>query len=345
MNFTTDCKNNSQEGCTRLCRQLFDNAPDAIFIANAETGIIEDCNITAVKLLARTKQQLIGMHFTSLHPPELLQSTREKFCEHLACANVSSAPAPIEHLVLRSDGTTVPIEVTAQVITVNNAQKLIGNFRDISKRRTLEKELATSQERLKFAIDSNNDGVWDWNLKTNKVYYSPRGKEILGYADYEIGDDLSEWTTRLHPEDKDEVFYALEMHLRGETPSYRNEHRLRCKDGSYKWIVARGLVIEWDTKNNPVRMVGTHTDISIRKIAELENKQLLQELNEALDQVKKLSGILPICMNCKKIRDDQGYWQQVEVYVHDHTDAQFSHGLCPECIRKLYPDMDEELKP
>ncbi len=70
----------------------------------------------------------------------------------------------------------------------------------------------------------------------------------------------------------------------------------------------------------------------------------IEELRRALDEIKTLRGILPICANCKKIRDDQGYWQQVEVYVHDHTDAQFSHGICPDCIRKLYPDMIEELE-
>ncbi len=70
----------------------------------------------------------------------------------------------------------------------------------------------------------------------------------------------------------------------------------------------------------------------------------IEELGRALEEIKTLRGILPICANCKKIRDDQGYWQQVEVYVHDHTDAQFSHGICPDCLRKLYPDMIDELE-
>ncbi len=84
-----------------------------------------------------------------------------------------------------------------------------------------------------------------------------------------------------------------------------------------------------------------------RRMVELQETLAarIEELGQALEEIKTLRGILPICASCKKIRDDQGYWQQVEVYVHDHTDAQFSHGLCPECIRKLYPDMDEELKP
>ena len=82
-----------------------------------------------------------------------------------------------------------------------------------------------------------------------------------------------------------------------------------------------------------------------RRMVELQEMLAarIEELGQALEEIKTLRGILPICANCKKIRDDHGYWQQVEVYVHDHTDAQFSHGLCPECIHKLYPDMDEDL--
>lgn len=78
-------------------------------------------------------------------------------------------------------------------------------------------------------------------------------------------------------------------------------------------------------------------DIAKRKQREAERERLVQELQEALAQVKTLSGLLPICANCKKIRDDQGYWHNVEVYVRDHSEARFSHGICPECMTKLYP--------
>lgn len=77
--------------------------------------------------------------------------------------------------------------------------------------------------------------------------------------------------------------------------------------------------------------------------AEKEQERLISELQEALAQVKKLSGLLPICMSCKKIRDDQGYWQQIEAYIRDRSEAQFSHGICPECARKLYPEIADKL--
>ena len=81
-------------------------------------------------------------------------------------------------------------------------------------------------------------------------------------------------------------------------------------------------------------------DITDRKRTEMERKNLIVELKDALAQVKTLRGLLPICSHCKKIRDDTGYWNQIESYIHKHSDAEFSHGICPECAKKYYPDMD-----
>ena len=86
-------------------------------------------------------------------------------------------------------------------------------------------------------------------------------------------------------------------------------------------------------------MIGTHTDISARKTQEAENERLILELTDALAKVKTLKGLLPICSFCKKIRDDQGYWNQLEAYIETHSDAAFSHGICRECAEKYYPDM------
>ena len=84
-------------------------------------------------------------------------------------------------------------------------------------------------------------------------------------------------------------------------------------------------------------------EIEQRRKAEAEQGRLIEELQAALAQVKQLSGMLPICANCKKIRDDQGYWQQVEQYLVEHSDAHFSHSLCPDCIKKLYPEMADKV--
>ena len=86
------------------------------------------------------------------------------------------------------------------------------------------------------------------------------------------------------------------------------------------------------------RTSGSIMDITERKIAENEKEKLITELQEALDKVKLLSGFLPICASCKKIRDDQGYWKQIETYIHENSEAKFSHGICPDCAKELYPE-------
>ena len=191
-----------------------------------------------------------------------------------------------------------------------------------------------------YAMEGNRDGVWDWNAVTNEVFFSTRWKEMLGYDKDEITDKLSEWDKRIHPDDREAVYRDLNAHLNGETPYYHNEHRLRGKDGSYKWILDRGKIISWVEDGKPLRVVGTHTDIALRKEAEIENQRLVEQLKKALNEVKQLSGLLPICVSCKKIRDDKGYWNQIENYIRAHSEADFSHGLCPDCLKKLYPDLE-----
>ncbi len=96
-------------------------------------------------------------------------------------------------------------------------------------------------------------------------------------------------------------------------------------------------ISSWDA-GNELFFTGIVRDITVRKQIERERDQLIEDLQRSLTEVKTLSGMLPICSSCKKIRDDKGYWNQIEAYIHEHSDATFSHGICPECTQKLYPD-------
>lgn len=217
--------------------------------------------------------------------------------------------------------------------------RLFGEiFSNAIQRQQVEEALRKSDERWQFALEGAGDGVWDWDPTTNEVYFSKQWKAMLGYRDEEVGNTLDEWEKRVHPEDIPQVTADLNRHFSGETPIYQNEHRVLCKDGTYKWILDRGKVIVWTPEGKPQRVIGTHTDISARRQAQSEKEALIAELQDALKEVKTLSGLLPICSICKKIRDDQGYWRQLEGYIQEHSEAKFSHGLCQECLAKYYPD-------
>jgi PAS domain S-box-containing protein len=141
---------------------------------------------------------------------------------------------------------------------------------DLVKQKTL---LEDSEFRWKFAVDGSGDGLWDWNVQTNDVYFSPRWKSMLGFDEHEIENTLTEWEKRVHPDDLEQVYKDLTAHMEGKVESYQNEHRVLCKNGSYKWIFDRGIIVKKDELGNPLRLIGTHTDIDERKKSQEELKK------------------------------------------------------------------------
>jgi hypothetical protein len=121
---------------------------------------------------------------------------------------------------------------------------------------------------------------------------------------------------------------------------------MKHKSGEWVWVYDRGKVTSWTEDGKPLMMHGTHQDITKEKVALVEKEKLIVKLEKALSEVKMLSGMLPICASCKRIRDDKGYWNQIESYIKEHSDAEFTHGMCPECAKKLYPDIfpDDSLR-
>ncbi len=138
--------------------------------------------------------------------------------------------------------------------------------------------------KWQHALTASQDGLWDWNVVTNEVYFSPSWKKMLGYADDEITADLSDWDKRIHPDDKESVYLNVNKHLAYDTEYYRSEHRLLCKDGTYKWILDRGKVIELTTEGKPLRFIGTHSDISERKQMEMELIKERASLAKKIDE-------------------------------------------------------------
>lgn len=160
---------------------------------------------------------------------------------------------------------------------------VVVTFRDITEQRHAEQALAFSEERWKFALEGSGDGVWDYDEDTNTVFYSRRWKEMLGYADHEIGDSLKEWMQRVHPDDKTRVLEEVRRYRSGDIPAYQTEHRLQHRDGHYLWILDRGKIVERRADGSPRRVVGTHSDITRQKLADqaLRDKQAAELANQA----------------------------------------------------------------
>ncbi|MDD2761231.1 MAG: EAL domain-containing protein, partial [Methylomonas sp.] len=165
---------------------------------------------------------------------------------------------------------------------INTQARAAGIAENLTREiRRREQLLTESEYRWRFALEGAGDGVWDWNLTNNTVFYSRRWKEMLGFSETEIDEGLDEWERRIHPDDKAETLATVQAYLGGKLPLYVNEHRVFCKDGSLKWVLDRGMVVSRDENGRPLRMIGTHSDISEHKRLEESLRQNQRELLEA----------------------------------------------------------------
>jgi len=131
-----------------------------------------------------------------------------------------------------------------------------------------QNSLNAGADHWKYVLEGPGDGVWDWDLQTNQIYRSARWKEIFGYAEHEIGTSIDEVTKLIHPEDLKQARYDIKQFVKGKTGVLISEFRLLCKDGSWKWVLSRGMLFTACPGGKPIRMIGTHTDISARKLSE-----------------------------------------------------------------------------
>lgn len=168
-----------------------------------------------------------------------------------------------------------------------------------ARRRRLDENLRESEERYALAISGGDDGMWEWNLKTGRVFYAPRWKSMLGYGEHDLGSDIGEWHTRIHPEDREPALAQIAAHLEGRSPRFEHEQRLRHRDGKYRWILMRAQAVR-NASGIPYRLVGLATDVSARH----EVHQVLLELADGLADlsgpacyrtlVGKLAGIIGV---------------------------------------------------
>ncbi len=151
-----------------------------------------------------------------------------------------------------------------------NIEYYEGTVEDITESHNTLLSLAMSEERWKLALDSSGDGVWDWFIQTGEEFFSKRCKEIYGFEEHEIANRAEALDGRTHLDDVLQMHKDREDHFSGKTAVYRNEHRILCKDNTWKWVLSRGVVIAWDAEGKPLRMTGTHSDITERKASETQ---------------------------------------------------------------------------
>jgi diguanylate cyclase (GGDEF)-like protein/PAS domain S-box-containing protein len=263
-------------------RGVLESAPDAMLVTDLD-GHIVWANSQTERLFGYARVELIGQPVEMLVPEsqrEIHVSKRNGYAHQPRRREIGTA---FELHGRRKDGSTFPAEIGLSQQETEDGKQVISTVRDISERKRAIQALRDSEQRWQFALEGARDGVWDWNLVTNEVFFSRQWKQMLGFEEHEITGTLDEWDKRVHPEDKARAYADIEKHLKGETPYYQNEHRLLCKDGTYKWILDRGMIVARDPDGKPTRLIGTHTDITERKQAE--------ETIRALSLADELTGL------------------------------------------------------
>jgi PAS domain S-box-containing protein len=158
----------------------------------------------------------------------------------------------------------------------NNKGQIIGAViigKDITEKRTTESILRETEERWRFALEGGHQGVWDWNVQTGEIFFSDSYKRLYGYAPNDLKGRIVEWENMIHPDDKERMGGAIEQHISAENPYYESTYRVKTKNGDYKWVLGRGMLIR-NEDGKPVRMIGTHTDITKQVTAEQTYKLL-----------------------------------------------------------------------
>ncbi|MBW4495357.1 MAG: PAS domain-containing protein [Oscillatoria princeps RMCB-10] len=271
-------------------RSLFEAAPDFIHVADM-CGTIRQTNPAAIRQSGYSESELIGSRLNEFFTPESQKIAALAFPILLKTGTLRQ-----EVEFIRKDRTIMIVDCSASVVRDERGQfaYIMVIQRDITDRKKTEKELRKSDQRFALAVEGVNDGIWDWDIETGQAYFSPRWKSMLGCSDSEIPNTYEAWTERIHPEDRERVIRAVSDYLDSCIPIYETEFRCLHKDGTYRWILARGSALR-DTTGKAYRMAGSHTDITDRIQAQTEMRRLQAAVETAMD------GIAILNQNCEYI--------------------------------------------
>lgn len=265
-----------------LFRGLFENAPVAIAVLD-HTGRIVQCNSALENMVGYWIDELIGKAFADFtHPHDIDKDMR--LYQNMVSGGIDSYE--IEKRYIHKQGRIIWAHLHAAVVRGGRGpfRIFIGMARDITDRKHMEISLREALDRQKEAVRAGKVGLWDWDLKTNKVHYSDEWKRQIGYEPHEIGDDFKEWECRVHPDDLGPVSRKIQNAVRKRMQHYQVEFRFQHKNESYRWIMAQGSVIK-DGRNKAVRVMGSHIDITDQKDIEQRLRKVSRERQALIDSM------------------------------------------------------------
>ncbi|MBN1882847.1 MAG: PAS domain S-box protein [Deltaproteobacteria bacterium] len=317
-------------------RHLVDNVQDMIFILSMD-GTIRFVNRAVTRETGYVEDEILHKNITRFIPPDAREGAGDFKKSVDAIFTDRTVTGPLEMEIIDKSGSPQTLEIQAKIsVTDDGSPSILGVARVITQRKQAEKALRASELRLRKMTDVIPDVFWRFtDLEGNITSLTSSFEQISGITPEIHLQQPDLWEHMIHPGD----MKAFEKSPSGP-PGTRmeREYRIIRPDGESRWISEKSFPII-DDDGNMTEMVEVITDITEQTMARKTRETLISELKEAFKRVNTLSGLIPICSVCKKIRDDAGYWNKLEEYISSHSDAHFTHGICPECSDKLYPDV------
>jgi len=269
-------------------RLAFQKARDPIFWADPESGLLLECNSAAERLLERGRDEILGRHLTSLHPPQ----DKEHYADMFVQGVFQGGSGEYDAVVMTKSGKQVPIQISASVISVGDTTVIQGTFADITERKMTQERLEESEKKYRELVEDINDAIYSVDTKGTVIYVSPAIKHLIGYEPHEVmGKHFVDF---VHPEDMKEMEKGFASVLAGK--NVPADYRILNKAGSYIWIRALSKAIK-DDKDNVIGIRGIVSDITERKESELQIREMASfaELNPAPVLRVSPDGIIISC--------------------------------------------------
>ena len=302
--------------------ELFDSLPDSVYLIDPATSNIVYCNRKGYEALGLQADEILNHSVLTLQKDVSGMPAWESIAEQIREVEVFTFIG--RHL--RKNGSEFSVEVNTTPFHFDGNEFFLSVARDITNRRLDSEAIEEDEKKLWFVLNETSDGLWDWNLSNDSVYFSPQLKRMLGYGPDEMSPDLSSWSNNIHPDDSQRVMRAITDHLEGIRERYEAEYRLKNRNSHYLWVHDRGKVSERNPEGEPQRMVGMVQNITERKNLEHRLQEMASHddltgimnrregdfnLEKQIDFSKRLSLQLGICLfdldHFKKINDKYGH--------------------------------------
>lgn len=316
-------------------RALADSMPSGVLLYQDDRAIY--ANPAIEKISGYAAEEIFNMHFWEVAHPDHKALIRERGRKR---QRGEATVDRYEFKMITKNGRERWVDLSGASTMIGGRPAGVVSLADITDRKRMEEELRKSEEKYRLLAETLPDVIFTMDENLQITYMSPSITKLRGYtAEEAMAQSLNDILTPASLETAMNN-YAREMGIEAQESGELHRTRTleleeRCKDGSTIWTETI-FSAKRDKDNRFVGILGITRDITERKRAAEERERLIEERRRALSEIKVLSGMLPICSYCKKIRNDEGYWEHLENYISDHSDAEFTSGLCPDCSKKYF---------